>query len=145
MNDMSDFFDIVTRAFAFLTDKYGFQLISGPRQGSLDSIRYEKKPLIIELCWYKGEIYIAFSVDLENEVFRPYISRTFHLSEIARRQDKTAYRNAPKFPDYITTREQAETAIQFEAHVMRKCCKSILRGDLSLLEEITEERKGKTR
>jgi len=140
---MDDFFDMVTRSFAFLVDQYGFQLTSGPGQSSLDSIRYEKKPLVLEFGWYKGEIDSAFHVDLENEVFRPYVSRTFYLGEIARRQDKNAYRNGPKFPNYITTRQEAQTAIQFEAHVMKKCCKSILQGDLSLLEEITKERRGK--
>lgn len=142
---MEGFFDIVTRSFAFLVDQYGFQLVCGPRQSSLDSIRYEKKPLAVEVGWYKGEIDIAFDVDLENEIFRPYVSRTFHLSELARRQDRTAYRNGPRFPNYITTRQEAQTAIQFEAHVMRKCCKSILQGDLSLLEQITRERAAKVR
>ncbi len=145
MKDMEDFFDMVTRSFAFLVDQYGFRLASGQRQSSLDSIRHEKKPVIIEFGWYKGEIDISFHVDLENEVFRPYLSRTFHLSEIARRQDKTAYRNGPRFPDYITTRDQAEAAVQFEAGVMRKYCKAILRGDLGLLEEITAERRGMAR
>lgn len=141
MKDMDDFFDIVTRSFAFLVDQYGFQLTSGPRQSSLDAIRYEKKPLLIEFGWYKGEIDIIFHVDLENEVFRPYISRIFALSEIARRHDRDAYRNAPRFPNYITTRDEAETAVQFEAHVMRKYCKLVLRGDISFLEEITHERR----
>jgi hypothetical protein len=145
MNDMEGFFDAVTRSFAFLVDQYGFQLLSGPRHNSPESIRYEKKPLVIEVGWYKGEIDIAFYVDLENDVFRPYVSRTFHLSELARRQDKTAYRNGPRFPNYITTRQEAQSAIQFEARVMRKCCKSVLQGDLRLLEEITRERTGKVR
>jgi hypothetical protein len=35
---MEDFSLIVTRLFAFLVEKYGFQLISGQRQCSLDSI-----------------------------------------------------------------------------------------------------------
>ncbi len=61
MKDMDDFFDMVTRSFAFLVDQYGFQLTSGPGRSSLDSIRYEKKPLVIEFSWYKGEIDIIFS------------------------------------------------------------------------------------
>jgi hypothetical protein len=142
---MEGFFDVVTRSFAFLVDQYGFQLVSDQRHNSLDSIRYEKKPLVIELGWYKGEIDIAFYVDLENDVFRPYVSRAFQLSELARRQDGTAHRNGPKFPNYITTLQEAQTAVQFEAHVMRKCCKSVLQGDLSLLEQITRERTGKVR
>ena len=77
---MEDFSGIVTRTFAFLVDKYGFQLMSGERRSSLDSITYEKKPVIIEFGWYKGEIDINLRVDVENEIFRPYRSRTFDYS-----------------------------------------------------------------
>jgi hypothetical protein len=137
---MEDFSSMVTRTFAFLVDKYGFQLTSGERRSSLDSITYEKKPVIIEFGWYKGEIDINIRVDVENEIFRPYRSRTFDLSRIALRQDKNAYRNAPRFPNYITTLMEAETWLQFEACIMKRFCKPILRGDIHILEEITKER-----
>jgi hypothetical protein len=119
---MGSFANVTKRLFAFLVKEYGFQLVSKDCRSSLDSITYEKKPLTIELGWYKGEIDISFHVDLENDIFRPYISRTFMLSEIALRQDKDAYRDAPSFPDYITTLAQAKAMLKFTAGIMKKHC-----------------------
>jgi len=110
------------RLFAFLVKEYGFQLTSKEPRSSLDSVAYEKKPVTIELGWYKGEIDISFHVDLENEIFRPYISRTFGVSEIALRQDRDAYRDAPRFPDYVTTGAQAEAALNYGAEIMPRSC-----------------------
>lgn len=144
ISGMDDFSNIVTRTFAFLVDKHGFQLVSGQRQGSLDSITYEKNPILIEFGWYKGEIDINFRVDLENAIFRPYRSRTFALSKIALWRDKSAYRNAPRFPNYITTLADAETWLQFEAAVMKRFCEPILHGDLGILEALTQGKRAGT-
>jgi hypothetical protein len=136
---MDDFFRMVTHTFVFLVDEYGFQLTSGPRQSSLDSITYEKEPIFIDFGWYKGEIDISVRVDLENEVFRPYRSRTFALHKIALWQDQDAYRDAPSFPDYITTPGEADACLQFEAGIMKRFCGPILQGDIGILEKMTQK------
>jgi len=121
-----------------------FNWYRGRAKARWTPVTYEKKPILIEFGWYKGEIDIHFRVDLENEIFRPYRSRTFALSKVALWRDKNAYCNAPKFPNYITTLSEAETWLQFEAAVMKKFCEPILHGDLGILEAITQGRRATT-
>jgi hypothetical protein len=79
-----------------------------------------------------------------HKIFRPYLSRTFGLSEIALRQDSNAFASLAARPDlrgFITSSDHARLFLVEYARVMKQYCIPILQGNLTLLEEITKERR----
>ncbi len=138
----------VANAFGFLVSDYGFRFVDRPDFPAGELIEYEKEPVTIGVGWYKGEIEINFSVALEfaaaHHIFRPYLSRTFQLREIALRQNSDAFASWATRKDlggFITRAEQAAPYLAACATIMRQYCVPVLMGDLTLLEEITMERK----
>jgi hypothetical protein len=138
----------VAKAFGFLVSEHGFQFTDIPDSRAGEMVEYRKEPLTIAVGWYKGEVDVGFSVALEfasnHKVFRPYLSRTFQLREVALAQDPAAFVSWATRQDlggFVTRAEQAAPYLNACAEVMRKYCGPVLAGDLSLLERITLERK----
>jgi hypothetical protein len=138
----------VANAFGFLVSDYGFRLVDRPDFGAGEMIEFQKDPVTISIGWYKGEIDVNFSVSLDfaeaHKIFRPYLSRTFQLREIAVRQDPNAFASWVIRQDLggsITRPEQATAYLDACATIMRQYCVPVLMGDLTHLEEITMARK----
>ncbi|HEV7926253.1 MAG TPA: hypothetical protein VGR14_12910 [Verrucomicrobiae bacterium] len=133
------FFDCARKDLDFLVKDFGFA--ATVKEGPLPSIVFKKEPLAIEIGWYKGEVDCNFNVLLENNVFRPYISRGFVLWEVILRVDPNAFVEKPPLPRWALSVEDADCFLQYYAKLIQKFCSPILRGDLSLLESITWERR----
>lgn len=138
----------VASAFGFLLSEYGFQFVERRDFCAGELVEYRKEPLTISVGWYKGEIDVNFSVSLEfsadHKIFRPYLSRTFQLREIAVWQDTEAFVSWATRRDlggFVTRAEQAAPYLAACAAIMRQYCVPVLMGNLTVLEEITMERK----
>ena len=141
----------VATAFEFLVSEHGFRFVDRPEYRAGEMAEFRKEPVTISFGWYKGEVDIHFSVSLayasNHRIFRPYLSRTFQLHEVAVRQDPGAFASWADRKDLggpITRAEQAAPYLAASAQIMRRYCIPILAGDLSLLEKITTERKAAT-
>jgi hypothetical protein len=141
----------VAKHFDFLVRDYGFAPVdrSDVKVGEL--VTYRKDPLDISIGWYKGEIDVGFSVALDfaagHPVFRPYLPRNFGLHEIATRQNPAAYASlsARMRPlGFVTTLNIAAAYLDEAAKIVKRFCEPILRGDYTLLEQITLHRQGKS-
>ena len=135
----------------FLADEYGFRF-AGEDHRVGEVVEYVKEPLTVYFGWYKGEIDIHVSLSLahaaNHAVFRPYLSRSFALRELALRQNPQAFADwAQRYPkaEYVTTPAQAAQWLGEWAAIMRRYCAPILAGDLALLEQITRERRAAQR
>jgi len=138
--------EVVAPVFAFLEDEYGFVL--GASAG--DHVSYRKDPLSVEIWWGKGEVDVHFVVDLAftetHTIFRPYLSRTFSLVQVALQMDARALEarrrgDRSSRAEYITTEEQARAQMLECAELMRRHCDALLRGDLTVLERLTMRRR----
>ncbi|MBI3371516.1 MAG: hypothetical protein HY017_07140 [Betaproteobacteria bacterium] len=149
MAPSTPFSNLVVSEFGFLVSDYGFERVDHPDYPAGQFLEYRREPITIGFGWYKGEINVDFSVSLEfsaeHKVFRPYLSRTFSLSEIALRQDRDAFASwaaRPGAGEFITSLAKAKPYLAECARIMKQYCVSILRGDLTMLEHITAERRG---
>jgi hypothetical protein len=143
------FNNVVESQFRFLERDFSFHRREKPITAGIgDVVEYERFPVEISIGWYKGEVDVVFSIvyayATDHPPFRPYISRTFNLSELATR------RNPQAFADHMaslsksagaTSLKQADMILGVYSAVMKSTCAPILSGDLSLLEEITIERR----
>jgi hypothetical protein len=143
------FVDIVGSHFQFLERDFAFHRREDRiAAGVGDLVEYERFPVEIFISWYKGEVEVTFSIAYayatDHPPFRPYISRTFDLSALAIRRNPRAFaeRSASliKGP-CVTSLEQADSLLGLYSAVMKDTCAPILSGDLSLLKEITIERR----
>ncbi|GEM_PF-5227475 len=139
---------LVDEHFAFLVNKYGFVRLSPPECQAGEMVTFRKEPVSILIGWYKGEIDIDFCVDLDfaahHPIFRPYVSRTFRLEELALKQDADAYAAwaaRSHQGNYITTLEEAGDFLHYSAAVMKRSVKPVLQGDMTMLEEVTKQRR----
>jgi hypothetical protein len=144
---MTSFPSLVASAFEFLVVEHGFQRVDRPDNRAGELVEYVKEPITISFGWYKGEIDINFCVSIQftegHKIFRPYLSRTFGLTEIAVRQNSNAFASWAKRPEMggsITTSEHAALFLSESARIMRLYCIPILQGNLAIFEEITKER-----
>lgn len=90
----------------------------------------------------------SFDFAKDHEVFRPYISRTFTLRELALHDDRQALapfrelaKSSPEPAALPATPELAGRHLELAAQVMRMHCRRTLDGDLTQLEQITRERR----
>lgn len=133
------FIDSVKEKFSFLEKVFGLAI----EKKSDNSVEYSNKEIAVLIGWHKGEVEIDLYVQIESDVFKPYLSRMFRLTEIIQHIDSKALKNAPQFPNYITTDEDCHIELAWGAKMMKTYCDPILRGDLKILEEITKKRSGK--
>ena len=138
----------VTTHFGFLEQEFGFACHWRSEQPT-EHAEYCKDPLSVDIWWGKGEIDITFSVSLDfsknHAVFRPYVSRSFDLTEVARRFDPQAL--APRHSwdgasaGYISDLSRATAYLSFCAEVMQRHCRPLINGDLTVLEQLTLQRR----
>jgi hypothetical protein len=134
------FIDFAMKDFDFLVSDFGF----AATHGEMIAFAKEALPLKITLSWYKGEVDCDFEVLLENSVFRPYISRRFSLGEIVNHIDPNAISAALKespLPRWALSAEDAHCFLQYNAKLVRKFCRPILKDDFTVLEALTWDRR----
>jgi len=124
----------VKKHFGFLENEFGFSWIQ-------NKIGYEKNGLEIEFHHGKGELDIDLFVSRDDEVFRPYISRSFDFLDIARRGKGSKLKFPESATQYIVSDDEIDLYLKFSSELMRKYCTPLIQGDLSLLEAIHESRK----
>jgi hypothetical protein len=140
---------LIEHSFGFLVRDFGYSRKMSAASGNA---AYFKEPLLIQFWWGKGEIDILFEVTFDfardHEVFRPYISRTFTLRELALHHDRQAMaplrelaRSSPQAAGLLESPELAGRYLELTARIMQAHCRRTLDGDLSLLEQITRERR----
>jgi hypothetical protein len=143
------FTNIVESQFRFLETDFSFHRRENPVTAGIgDVVEYERFPVEISIGWYKGEVDVAFSIAYayatDHPPFRPYISRTFDLRELATRRNPRAFADHAESLSKsagATSLKQADMILGVYSAVMKATCAPILGGDLSLLEEITVERR----
>jgi len=141
---------VVAAAFDFLPRDFGFAWVDRSDFKVGEFAEYRKDPLTVTIGWYKGEIDVNFAIALDyvtsHAVFRPYLSRTFALYEIATRQNPAAYADLSarmKGHGYVTNLEVARVYLEEATRIVKRFCTPILQGDYRLLEEITLARSGR--
>jgi len=128
-----DFELMVRKYFYFLINNFG----------------YEKNGLEIEFYYGQGAVDIIFFIRISNEVFKPYVSRSFYLLDIINKdinkdinKIKTGRVEFPEnIPHYLTAAEDVDKYLSFCAGLMKKYCAIQLEGDLSVFEKIHLQRR----
>ncbi len=134
----------VARHFDFLVRDHGFERVDRADFKLGELVSYRKDPLELSIGWYKGEIDITFSIALAfaagHNVFRPYLSRTFSLYEVATRQDPSACAELSarmRALGFVVNLDIAAIYLEESAKIMQRFCVPILDGNFSMLEQIT--------
>lgn len=139
------FEELVDQELEFLVSGHGF------RRGQVadGQVEFVKHPLALRVVWGQGEVAVVFTIDLEftvdHPVFRPFLTRTFELSEVCRRSGwkPSARSNPGTAANYVVTIERAHAELQRAAALLKKYCRPVLSGDLAVLERITLARQGR--
>jgi hypothetical protein len=138
----------IAAAFGFLERDYGF--VRKLDSMSPDAhVEYSKDPLSVDIWWGKGEIDVTFVISLQfskdHHIFRPYVSRTFDLTQVALSIDPKALepwrRQASEPAGYVTDPARADVYLKRCADLMRRHCIPLLSGDLAVLERLTTRRR----
>ena len=137
MNTLSDdhrFSTYVRKNFDFLSRDYGFQ--RHPK-----ALGYIKNELEIEFYHGKGEIDIVLFVRRDDEIFKPYISRSFDLLDIVKRLVPGKMEYPDNLPEFFIEMSDVDEFLKFCADQTKSYCRTILEGDLSILESIHMKRR----
>jgi len=129
------FTDLVKEHFLFLENEYSFIF----KIEDESTVTFERSDLNILMSWHKGEVDIDFYVQRETPILRPNRSRMFRLTNVAKFKDKKALDDAPKFPNYITTMEDAGRQLKFSSQLMKRYCTDILNGEITPFENIMKQ------
>ena len=136
MSSQRHFFSDAREAFDFLVSELGFRVIEPKTDSSLESVRFEKAPLSVEVGWYKGEVDVGLHVAIDTTILRPYRRKRFGLSEVLVHLQPGIFQTIPRLPESSTTLADARVYLACFAKLMRAHCAEILRGDLKTLEQI---------
>lgn len=134
------FINTAKKEFSFLADTYGFALSLPESDSSLEPLRYDNYPFYAEISWYKGELGVIVGYSGETPILRPFKSRIFSVAEIALHLDSRSLAGAPRFPNYITEKNEIRIAIDYWSQIMKTYCSEVLGGDIDTLEQIALKR-----
>lgn len=119
----------VRKHFDFLKSSYDFR--DHPK-----ALGYIRDALEIEFFHGKGEVDILFFVRRDDEIFKPFVSRLFDLTDIVRRLKPEKIEFPGHLPEFLTEAGDVDDYLEFCATLTKSYCKPILQGDLSVFEEI---------
>lgn len=120
-------FDVMLKKhFSFLEDAYGF---SKPDQETV----YAKNGLHIEFYQGNGQLDVQFFVNRNDEIFKPFVSRSFYVHEVVK---KLGFNPEPYAGGYVISDTDIEACLTYHKRLIKEYCKPILTGDLSVLEEM---------
>jgi len=125
------------RHFDFLIRDFGLA-----RTSDNDPVRYDSATLYVEIWSDKGEIDLIFGVKIDTETLRPYVSHMFSISEIVGYYKTGPF---PAFESFSAAPEldKEERFLIYLATLTKKYCGDILRGDLTPLERLSQNRGAK--
>ena len=131
-----NFRSLVTQHFNFLESEFGFQNLK-------EGVGFEKNGLELEFHGGNGQVDINFFVSKSDEIFKPFISRSFTLNSILR---KVSIENMAPYPNsingYLTADSDINLHLTYYAQMLKQHGQAILNGDLTVFENIHKERKG---
>ena len=134
---MPSFESIVRKHFAFLKSEFGFV-------DKFETLGYEKNGLEIDFYYGKGEIDVIFFVRKSDAIFKPFVSRSFYLFDIARRLKGSKLGRPANIPMSITSltdEKYIDPYLAYCADIMQAHCYAQLDGDLSIFEQIHTSRR----
>ncbi len=134
---MNEFGESAGRHFDFLIKEFGFSLTSGE-----DPVRYDSACLYVEIWSSKGETDVLFGVKVDTDILRPYVSHLFSLAEVVRYYKTGPF---PHFASFTGAPDLAEEErfLVYWAALMKKYCGDVLRGDITALEKLAQNRGAK--
>jgi hypothetical protein len=134
---MTEFGTCVRKHFDFLINDFGFALTSAE-----NPVRYHAGRLYVEIWWDKGQIDLVVGVKVDTEVIRPYVSHRFSIAEIVRYYKSGPF---PTLDSFCLTPEvtREERCVIYLAVLTKKYCGNILRGDITPLERLSQNRGAK--
>lgn len=129
---MTTFGTFVQRRFDFLVTEFGFTLAAVDASGA----RYESATLHVGIEMSKGEFNLTFTVKVDTDVLRPYVSHMFELAQIVRYYEQGPF---PVFASFAAAPDAApdERWAMYLAGLTRRYCGDILRGDLVPFERLS--------
>ena len=134
MNTEDGFAEIVSKHFDFLKKEYGF--LDHPSE-----LGFINGPVELEFHHGKGEVDIFFFIRRDDNIFRPFISRSFDIWSIIKRQMPDTLHWPNDIPEYLTTMEDIDKYLSFCSEFAKKYCKTQFEVDMALFEEIHLERR----
>jgi hypothetical protein len=90
--------------------------------------------LELEFHYGRGEIEIVFFVRRDDQIFRPYVSRSFDLLSVIK-QPKEAGLTHPTLPYPILEMKDVDMYLSYCASLLKEYGKSILEGDMEIFEK----------
>lgn len=130
---------LVKLNFNFLKTQFGFDYLKS-------GIGYIKEDLELEFYIGNGQVDIIFFVRKDNKIFRPYISRSFELMCILRLVKKSKLEPYPSEIDrYLIDSTSMDLHLKYYARLMKQHGTDILKGDLSVFEQVHSLRKDNAR
>ncbi len=125
-----NFKSLVHKNFNFLISEFGFL---HHKKG----IGYTKNDLELEFYQGKGEVEIVFFVRRDDEIFKPFVSRSFDLDPILRRLRKSEFEPYPsEITGYLTSSNFIGLHLNYYAKLLKQHGVTILNDDLSVFEKI---------
>lgn len=118
----------VRKNFSFLEEEYGFK--KHPR-----TLGYIKGDLELEFHYGRGEIDIVFFVRRDDEIFRPYVSRSFDLLSVIKQPKVGVLAYPTDLPFPIMEMYDVDTYLSYCASLLKEFGKSILEGNMEIFEK----------
>jgi hypothetical protein len=129
------FKSLVDQNFNFLEFDFGFRSLK-------DGIGYMKDDLELEFHEGCGQVDINFFVRKNNDIFKPFISRSFDLNSIMRKVSDEKMEPYPKdIIGYLTEGSNINLHLTYYARMLKEHGKDILNGDLTIFEQIHKKRR----
>ena len=101
-----------------------------------------KDDLELEFYGGNGQVDIKFFVRKSDDIFKPFISRSFDIQNILRRVSENKLEPYPKeINGYLTDERTINLHLKYYSRMLKEHGSHILNGDLEVFEKIHIERK----
>lgn len=116
------------KRFDFLKHDYGFEYHS-------KALGYTKNDLELEFYYGRGEVQIIFFVNRIDEIFKPYVSRSFDLLSVIKqpKNDQVIYPKNISWP--LLEMKDVDLHLEYCANLARVHGKEILMGNMDIFEK----------
>ncbi len=129
------FKSLVTNNFNYLKSQYDFRDLE-------NGIGYIKEDLELEFHGGNGQVDINFYVRKNDDIFKPFISRSFDLETILRKISPDGLEAYPgEINGYLTENSSINTHLKYYARMLKNHGGHILQGDLKVFEKIHKRRR----
>ena len=129
------FNELVTQNFNFMESEYDFQTLE-------KGIGYVKNDLELEFHQGNGQVDITFFVRKSDEIFKPFISRSFDINSVLMKISQGKLEDYPKeINGYLTDLERVDVYLSYYSRMLKQHGENILKGDLSIFEDIHLKRR----